>query len=277
MSDSSLSVAKQAHEAPENDAPGAYVVVGMGQLGSLFAEGWLKLGYPVIPKLRHQSFDEVEAQLAGRLPRAVLIAVGETALPQVLAELPTAYGSRVLLVQNELLPVVWQQARPGLQVSGAVVWFEKKGSAQARPLRASVLFGPQAELLAEAYQRLELPYRIAGSAVERDFELVLKNLYILGLNLGGLAHPGNAANLWFNHAEFARGLVGELIELQSAQLGRQLAQPPLFAGLEEAILATPEQACRGRTAEERLARALAQAERYGLKLPVLSSLNKFLA
>ncbi|MCB9591005.1 MAG: hypothetical protein H6718_36710 [Polyangiaceae bacterium] len=247
------------------------VVVGLGQLGAVFAEGWLKAGRAVVPITRSVSLEEVSADIPR--PAVVLVAVGEAALPALLEALPPAYRERAALVQNELLPRTWRGAY-GAEVDPnvAVVWFEKKPGKLIHSIRPSVLHGPQANILAESMGQQSLPYFIAESEAQRDFELVLKNLYILALNLGGLAYPCSAGELWRDHQDLMGPLADELITLQAGLLGRKLDRAELLGSLERAIAADPTHGARGRTAEERLGRAAQQAAELGLQLPVLSAL-----
>lgn len=253
------------------------VVLGVGQLGAVFAEGWLRAGRPVVPITRGTSLEDVSASLPE--PAVVLVGVGEAALPDVLTSLPPSYRERAALVQNELLPRTWRAVYSAARDPNvAVVWFEKKAGKLIHSIRPSVLHGPQAEILAESLKRQFLPYFIAESPEVRDFELVLKNLYILALNLGGLDFPRSAGELWREHQGLLGPLCEELITLQSLLLGRELSTEKLMAGLEAAIAADPAHGARGRTAEERLRRAAEQAAELGLHLPVLTSLaNRYLS
>lgn len=247
------------------------VVLGVGQLGGVFAEGWLRAGRPVVPITREVSLKEVSTALPE--PAIVLVGVGEAALTDALTSLPPSYRERAALVQNELLPRTWRAVFGAARdPSVAVVWFEKKPGKLVHSIRPSVLHGPQAEILAESLKRQHLPHFIAESPEVRDFELVLKNLYILALNLGGLAFPRSAGELWSEHQALLEPLCEELIALQSRLLGRELSSKKLMEGLEAAIAADPAHGARGRTAEERLRRAAEQAAELGLHLPVLTSL-----
>ncbi|MGE0321999.1 MAG: hypothetical protein AB7K71_03530 [Polyangiaceae bacterium] len=249
------------------------VVMGVGQLGAVFAEGWLKAGRAVLPITRAVSVAEMTDRLP--LPAIVLIAVGEAALLDALQTLPPGYRERAALVQNELLPRTWRDVYgPEPDPSVAIVWFEKKPGKLTHSIRPSVLHGPTAEILAESLERQSLPYFIADSVEVRDFELVLKNLYILALNLGGLAHPGSAGELWRDHQDLMAPLCDELIHLQSALLGRAVDREKLLSGLAAAIAADPAHGARGRTAEERLRRATAQASELGVPVPVLEALAR---
>lgn len=260
------------------------VVIGLGQLGATFAEGWLRAGRAVVPVTRRAPLADLPRELPQ--PSIVLLGVGEHSLPAVLRGLPPAYAERCALLQNELLPWVWQESlgaaaagpsgaeSAGAEPSVAVVWFEKKAGKPIHSIRPSVLFGPVSSYLAEALSALELPFFEAQDSQQRDFELVLKNLYILTLNLAGLEVGGSAGELWRDHAQLSHPLCRELICLQESLLGRKLDESALLAGVESAILADPQHAARGRTAEERLRRAAAQALAAGLELPRLSGLAR---
>ena len=78
------------------------VVIGMGEMGSVFARGFLRAGYPVIPLTRDMDM-KTESQAIDN-PELVVVAVGEADLHAVLEQLPEAWSDRLLLMQNELLP-----------------------------------------------------------------------------------------------------------------------------------------------------------------------------
>ena len=54
------------------------VVVGLGEMGSVFARGFLRLGYTVHPVTRNREMQVVADEVAN--PELVLIAVGEADL-----------------------------------------------------------------------------------------------------------------------------------------------------------------------------------------------------
>ena len=68
------------------------IVVGMGEMGSVFARGFLRLGYPVYPVVRGIDMCEVERQLGE--PELVVIAVAEQELQAVLLEVPGSWRDR---------------------------------------------------------------------------------------------------------------------------------------------------------------------------------------
>lgn len=244
------------------------VVVGIGQLGAVFAEGFLRLGKPVYPVTRRQSVAEV-IERAGSVD-LVVVCTGEADLPAALERVPPSMKDRVALVQNELLPRDWLRA--GItQASGVVVWFEKKQGRPIHVVRPNVAYGPERALLSAALTALGLDvYEVDES--ELAFELVLKNLYILVHNLAGLRLGCTVGQLWQNHRDFAQRLTDDVLTHQQALLGKKVDMKRLFEKLEEAVLLDPEHACAGRTAAARLARVLSQARSLGLTLPTLQSL-----
>lgn len=60
------------------------IVVGMGEMGSAFARGFLRLGYPVHPVMRGIDMTAVEHRLGE--PELVVIAVAEKNLQAVLLD-----------------------------------------------------------------------------------------------------------------------------------------------------------------------------------------------
>lgn len=252
------------------------IVVGMGQLGALLAEGFSKSGHDVVPVLRG---DDLRATCEAVEPEAVVVATGEDDLQAVLAQLPESVTDRVVLIQNELRPDQWLSH--DLDPTVAVIWFEKKNGKPPTVVLPTVLFGKHAHLLGAALDHLALPHRTVTSEDELAHELVLKNLYILALNLAGLRGPKVASDLLESHRRIFDEVVGELIPLEAALLK---TAPPFAAislddghlrrALEGAILADPQHGCSGRSAPRRLQRTLEQAERVGLETPVLTAIRE---
>jgi ketopantoate reductase len=244
------------------------VVVGLGQLGRVFAGGLLRAGCSVVPVNRG---DEAGA-LAVRhpAPELVVVAVAETDLHAALASLPDAWKPRVALIQNELLPRDWQ-AHGYTDPTVISVWFEKKKGTDAKALIPSPVAGPGAALLCRALTSIDLPCR----EVARDdllFELVRKNVYILTTNIAGLKTGGTVAELWAQHEAFARQVANEVIDIQDALTGVTHDRSALIAGMLDAFDGDPAHGCTGRSAPARLARALQHADAHGLAVPTLRAL-----
>src|SRR5690606_34585265 len=188
----------------------------------------------------------------------------------------------------ELRPNQWLEHE--LHPTVAVVWFEKRKGKAPHVVLPSVLCGRLAPLLAACFAKLELPLRTVMTMDDLCHELVLKNLYILGLNLTGLAQvngksPERASDLLTSHQGIFSNLLTEILALENALLqetaqsdrkqllrGVQLDEPRLRAELIEAIRADPDHTCAGRSARRRLTRTLEHAKRLHLKTPHLERL-----
>lgn len=245
------------------------VVIGLGQLGRVFAGGFLRCGRSVIPVNRGDHPGVIAD--AHPYPEQVLVAVGESELAGVLHAMPMLWRDRVALIQNELLPADWE--RHGYTDPTVIsVWFEKKPGRDPKPLIDSPVAGPGAGLLIDALASIDLPAREVQTGDALLFELVVKNVYILTTNLAGLKTGGTVGALWANHRPFARAVAADVIALQEALTGRQYDHDALIAGMLQAFDGDPEHQCMGRSAPARLQRALAHANRLGLAVPTLRAL-----
>lgn len=248
---------------------GFVVIIGLGQLGRVFAGGFLRKGLTVVPVNRGDDMDAIAAGVPA--PELALVAVAEPDLHPVLAALPGAWRDRVGLLQNELLPRDWE--RHGIaQPTVAIVWFEKKAGSDVKPLLPTPVHGPKAALIVEALGAIGIPARVIPDEAQRDYELVRKNLYILTTNVAGLEVGGSTGELWTRHRALAEAVGRDVLALQLALARRPLDPEALFRGFSEAVDADPHHLCRGRSAVARLQRALAEAERLGLEVPALRAI-----
>lgn len=245
------------------------IIIGLGQLGRVFAGGLLRSGSAVIPVNRGDDMAAIAA--AHPAPQLALVAVAEADLHAVLSGLPQAWRSRVGLIQNELLPRDWEQYRYA-DPTVISVWFEKKKGTDAKPLIASPVAGPGAAMLCRALTSIELPCREVAPGAELLFELVRKNVYILTTNLAGLKTGGTVSQLWARHEAFARQVADEVMDIQDALTGVEHDREKLIAGMLEAFDGDPDHGCTGRSAPARLVRALAHADTFGLAVPTLRAL-----
>ena len=242
------------------------IVIGLGQLGRVFAGGLLRTGCQVIPVNRGDDMALLAMQHPD--PALVLVAVAEPDLHAVLAMLPAAWKSRVGLIQNELLPRDWHMH--GIDQPTVIsVWFEKKKGMDAKPLITSPAHGAQAGLLVRALNAVELPAREISDADDLLFELVRKNVYILTTNIAGLRTGGTVSELWRNHELFARQVAFEVIEIQAWLTGVRHDHEHLVEAMLEAFAGDPQHGCTGRSAPARLARALQFADEANLTVPTL--------
>lgn len=254
-------------------------VVGLGQLGVAFAEGFLKLGYPVVPILRGEKISTAVSEHGA--PELVLLAVGEDDLPHVIEQLPESLHHSVVLLQNELRPHSWQQKLGVVTPSVVIVWFEKKPGRIAQTVLSSVVFGPKQDVLLAAFEKMQLPARKVTTHEQLSHELAVKNLYILGLNLSGLVTQGTAGELLDRHFDSFSKIRDELIVLEQKALRSapeaefsqiSLSREHLISDLHAAIMADPAHGCAGRSAPRRLERTLALASSLHVSVPTISAL-----
>ncbi|MFT5359018.1 MAG: hypothetical protein ACI9KE_006260 [Polyangiales bacterium] len=250
------------------------VIVGLGQLGGVFAHGLLRTGHRIVPIRRSESVDSIQDED----PSLVLIAVGEGDLQNVLPQVPEAWRSRVGLIQNELLPGSWS-ALGDVNPTVAVVWFEKKAPIAPHVIRPTPIAGPNALRLVNALASLN----IAAEEIDESAlpaALVLKNVYILTANVGGRGAPKGATTgeLWTDDRERTQRLAEDVLTLQKAMLcasghskaAAALDDDALMRELGETLMADPHHGACGRSAPARHQRALTLAHTHGLTLPALA-------
>jgi hypothetical protein len=244
------------------------IIIGMGEVGELFARGFLKLGHPVYPILRGMDMAAMASEIPA--PELVLAAVGEDDLNPVLQSLPREWRGRLGLLQNELLPRDWQ--RHGVSdPTVIVVWFDKKKGRPFVPVLPTLAAGPKASLAVQALEAIEVPSR---EILSDDLlcELVRKNLYILTINIAGLRTGGTVGELWDHHRPLAEAVAGEILDVQEWLAQCKLPRERLMAGMLEGFAGDPRHICTGRTAPARLRRALKFAREAGIRTPALQEI-----
>jgi len=250
------------------------VVIGIGEIGSVFARGFLKLCYPVVPVTRDMDMSIVATDVAE--PELVIVAVGEKDLPATLQQMPNVWRDKLVLLQNELLPRDWQQH--GLTNPTVIsVWFEKKKGMDAKVVLPSPVFGWFAELIRDALATLDIPAAVVENEAALLFELVLKNLYILTTNIAGLEAGGNVRELWLEHNELACEVAGDVLDIQEYLSGEKINRSALIEGMLRAFDGDPNHGCMGRSAPARLQRAIAIADEAELNVPALRRISDALA
>ncbi|MCG6965323.1 MAG: hypothetical protein LJE59_02295 [Chromatiaceae bacterium] len=242
-------------------------MIGMGEMGSVFARALMRLGHPVYPVNRGDDMKKTARQLPQ--PKLVLVAVAEGDLVALLAKVPKAWRKQLALLQNELLPDDYQHLG---KVSVISVWFEKKRGQDIKVIIPSPAYGPRAKLLAKALATLDIPVKLVDKPRDMLFELVAKNLYILTTNIAGLRTGGSVSQLWARHQDLARSVANEVITLQEGLTGSRFNNDDLIAAMVRAFEGDPDHRCTGRSAAARLERALARAECLGLQLPTLRAI-----
>ncbi len=242
------------------------VVIGIGEIGSVFARGFMRLAYPIVPVTRDMDMAVVAADV--NEPEMVVVAVAEKDLHATLNQIPDVWRDRLVLLQNELLPRDWNQH--GLSNPTVIsVWFEKKKGMDSKVVIASPAFGQFAELLKEALGSLDIPVALVENGESLLFELVLKNLYILTTNIAGLESGGNVRELWLEHNDLACEVAGDILDIQDHLTGKEMNRNSLIEGMLRAFDGDPQHGCMGRSAPARLERALSIADEAGLEVPTL--------
>ena len=246
------------------------VIVGLGEIGSVFARGFLRSGYTVHPVTREMTMLAVADEVVS--PELVVIAVGEADLNDQLSKVPYAWKDRLVLLQNELLPVDWQQY--DLEPTVISVWFEKKKGQDSKVIIPSPVYGKHARHVADALASIDIATTVLDDKTSLLHELVVKNVYILTTNIAGLEVAGNVGELWSDHQSVASMVAEDVIRLQEALTGESLDSAALIAAMVNAFNGDKEHMCMGRSAPVRLQRALALAAKYDLSLPTLERISK---
>jgi hypothetical protein len=244
------------------------VVVGIGEMGGVFARALLRTGAAVVPVLRGDDPQHLAAEIDR--PALVLVTVAEDDLDVTLGSLPASWLGSIGLIQNELLPHVWE--RQGIvDPTVAAVWFEKKPGQDVRVIIPTPVAGPAAPMVVEGLRAIGIPADEVQPPALVD-ALVVKNLYILVANIAGLAVGGTVGALVSDHAELTAAVTGDVLDLQEHLLGRPLDRDRLVAQMAAAMSADPEHKATGRTAWRRLQRAIVTADAARLEVPTLRSI-----
>jgi len=246
------------------------VVVGLGEMGSVFARGFLRSGYTVHPVVRGIDMQAVAAEITD--PELVIIAVGEADLREQLGKVPDSWKDRLVFLQNELLPQDWQQF--DLNPTVISVWFEKKKGQDSKVIIPSPVYGKHAQQVADALASIDIAVTVEEDEAALLHELVLKNVYILTTNIAGLEVGGNVGQLWDDHNSLATTVASDVIRLQEALIGQILDHTALIKGMVNAFDGDREHMCMGRSAPVRLQRALVLATENNLSLPMLERISK---
>ncbi len=249
------------------------VIIGIGELGSVFARAFLRAGHPVTPITRNMDMTAEAAAL--QAPLLVLVAVAEKDFHAVMDTLPGNWRSRLALLQNELLPRDWE-AHHIDDPTVISVWFEKKRGMDYNVLLPSPVYGSRANFIAAALGRIDLPCRILGNREDLIFELVLKNVFVFTINICGLvlAEGATTTALWQEHRDLALAVADDVITLQEFLTGRTFSRERLIEGLLTAIQGDPHHKCRGRSARGRLGRAIESAQQAGLEIAAIRDIQR---
>lgn len=245
------------------------VIIGIGQLGGVFARGFLSLGHPVYPVTRHMDMNQIEKDIPS--PAFVLVAVPENSLPAVINTIPAAWKGKTGLLQNELLPNDWKDAHLENPTVMAV-WFEKKKDMEVYVFQPTPVFGPHSETVANALSAICIPAVILPGEKDLHIELVKKNLYVLTINIAGLKIGGTVGELWKNHTDLVRHVANEVLDVQEALTHETYDRDNMLGFLVKAFDMAPDHKCAGRVAGQRRDRLLRHAQDKGVAVDAIKGL-----
>ena len=242
------------------------VIIGIGELGGVFAKAFLHAGHPVYPVTRNMDIEEAAKNLPD--PLLALVAVAEKDFAAVMQTIPVSWRNRAGLLQNELLPRDWQLYHID-DPTVITVWFEKKKGMDFNVLIPSRIYGPQAEPMAAALSGIDIACKILPAADDLLYELVRKNVFVFTINIAGLVLPEGTttADLWARHNELALAVADEVIDVQQWLTKTAFDRQRLIDGLIEGINGDLHHKCKGRSAPGRLQRVVAAADEAGLEIP----------
>lgn len=246
------------------------IIIGLGEMGGVFARGLLRIGMPVYPVLRGDDLSSIMESVPN--PDIVLLSVAENDLHPALEHFPAQWHDRIALLQNELLPRDWQNHHID-NPTVISVWFEKKKGQDYKVLVPSPIFGPKADILANALQSMEIPTQLLANHDELLFQLVRKNVYILTTNIAGLVTKGTVDELWSKHQQLAREVAADVMDIQEWLTGTTFDRDRLIQGMVDAINGDLEHKCMGRSAPARLANAIAHADEANLAVTKLREIS----
>ena len=245
----------------------AIIMIGTGEMAGVFARGFLRNGHPVVPVRRQ---DDIQALAEDwPTPALVVLAVAEKDFDTAIQKVPTKWRDRLLLLQNELLPGSWEQH--AIQDPTVIsVWFEKKPGQDYKVLVPSPVFGPNSALVAAALNAIDIPVDQLKDADQLLFELVRKNMYIVTTNVCGLQTGGTVSELWGKNSILMNHCFDDVLAIQQALTGVNFDRDRLLQAVLTAFDGDPDHRCMGRSAPQRLERALQIAREYGIDTPELA-------
>lgn len=250
--------------------PEDLVLVGVGQLGTLFGEGALAAGRRVTPLRRdsdvERSLDDVP------LGAPVLVTTGEADLPGAIASLPKERWPDVILVQNELFPSTWRAL--GLEEpTVSVVWISKKPGRPVEIGGPTEVYGKHAAVMARIHEALSLPYTLLSTSEQLGTALVAKFAFILAINALGLERDITVGEWLESDQARVLAIVDDARRLAEGKLGHPVDARRVQRKVLDGMTLLSSYPAKGRTAAARLERARQDAATMSLELPALLSIR----
>jgi hypothetical protein len=251
------------YTAPMNDL----VVIGLGELGKVFAQSALGAGVRVTP-IRRQ--DDMAQRLRGLSPESpLLVAVGEEALLPVLDALPAERRDAVILLQNELWPTVWRSR--AMEPSVVLPWALQKPGLSRLVVGTSPVFGRQSALLCTLCAGAGIPSEPLRDELALMQALADKYAFILTINALGAWRDDVLGAFLQSASARVEALCREASALSAVLTGAPIDASRCLSRTLEAMAAMASVSARGRTAKVRVARALAHAHDLGVAVPTLEA------
>ncbi|MFT5991967.1 MAG: hypothetical protein ACJA1R_003054 [Flavobacteriales bacterium] len=249
-------------------APPQLVLWGVGQLGRLYAGGALRAGYSVTPITR--STDPLPALLAHPEGTPILCAVGEDAIDAVVEQVPIERRDDLIFVQNELFSSQledWKASAATL----AVVWTLCKPKLPLIVSRATAVGGRHAGAVAQWHACLDLPCQIVEPS-KLGVEAAAKYAFVVAINALGVREARPVGQWLAAEPELAEAVVNEAVLLSAVMAGHPRATPEIAIAVNAGLAGFAALPTRGRTAQQRVARALRAAERLQVAMPVITGI-----
>jgi len=248
----------------------AVIIIGMGEMASVFARGFLRNGHAVFPVLHDMNM--LQCAETYPEPELVLVSVAENDLQAVLKQLPAVWKEHLVLLQNELLPNDWLQH--GLVKTSVIsVWFEKKKGQDAKVIIPSPIYGEKSKVVFDALASINIAVTCLKTEDDLLFELVVKNVYIITTNVAGLKVGGTVGELWQKHQKLAQDIATEVLQIQQLMTQKTFDKTAVINAVVNAFNGDLNHKCMGRSAPARLQRALDQAQQYRIDVPVLTAIK----
>lgn len=246
--------------------PKDLVLVGVGQLGTLYGEGALAAGRRVTPLRRDSDVERCLDDVP--LGSPVLVTTGEKDLAGAIHGLPKDRWPDVILVQNELFPSTWKAL--GLdEPTVSVVWLSKKPGRPVEIGGPTEVYGKHAVVMTQIHEALSLPCTTLVSHEQLGTALVAKFAFILAINALGLEDDVTLGEWLERDQARVLAVVDDARRLAEAKLGHSVESKRVQRRVLDAMTLLSSYPAKGRTAAERLARAREDATALGLKLPAL--------
>lgn len=242
------------------------VVIGVGNLGRLYAGGLLRAGYSLAP-IRRET-DPAPVLLAHPPGTPLLCAVGEADLAAVIDAVPVDRRCDLLCLQNELFPADLDAL--GAPDAGlAVAWTLAKPGFPVIVGRRAAASGAAAPAFARACEALGHPCVLSD---DPGWEAATKYAFIVAVNALGLCESTTLERWVTADRQQVEVVVRESCALALARIGESDRIDDALSEVWEGIHGFGPLPCRGRSSRSRVARALERARELGTPTPHLRSI-----